>query len=445
MARLFGTDGIRGIANDDLDAMTAYRVGQSAAVILTGQAKHRPSIVIGKDTRISSDMLESALIAGVTSAGADVILCGTAPTPAVAYLTLRHADAGIVISASHNPFEYNGIKIFDQDGYKLPDELEDKIEAQMSKNITLKKGVAIGRVLPAGSCGLEEYIEHLHQAVPADLGKLKIVVDCANGAASATAKALFSRYCPAALEILCHDPNGVNINDCCGSTHMESLRKRVLEGGFDIGIAFDGDADRCLALDNSGGIIDGDRIMAVCAKNEQLSGHLPDDTFVATVMSNLGLHTWVKNAGLRMACTAVGDRYVLERMRDKGYLLGGEQSGHVIFSRHSTTGDGQLTALKFLSILALSRSTSRELVNDIPYYPQVLLNLEVTPELKEFWHEKEEIAKAITKAELELGNEGRVLVRPSGTEALIRVMVEGKDLKNIQSVAEYIGKAIREA
>ncbi len=431
MGRLFGTDGVRDIANEKLDAKLAFLLGQAAAAVLTEH--HKPLIIIGKDTRISGDMLEAALAAGIASAGADVLLAGVVPTPAVAYLTNCHADAGVVISASHNPFEYNGIKIFNKDGYKLSDALEDRIEALVENGLPLKTGDGIGRIRPFEQAS-EEYTDYLASNVPLDLSGLRIALDCANGAASVTAEALFRRFDPMELIVINNVPDGVNINDRCGSTHMEALRKLVVERRCDIGFAFDGDADRCLCVDASGNLADGDRIMAVCALHEGLS------SIVATVMSNFGLHVWAREHKIKLVCAQVGDRYVLEEMQKGEHLLGGEQSGHVIFLRHSTTGDGQLTALKLLSVMANTKKSLAELTGEIPKYPQILLNIPVRWEDKATLAENPTVLEAIAEAEEILGADGRILVRPSGTEALVRVMVEGKG--EIARLAQMIAKAI---
>ncbi len=441
MGRLFGTDGIRGIANENLDCALAYKVGMAAATALSESARHRAVIYIGKDTRISSDMLEAALVAGVTAAGADAVLLGVAPTPAVAFLTASHADAGVVISASHNPFQYNGIKIFNSEGFKLSDEIEDRIEALIGSGLTAKIGDAIGRVRHSEDM-TGEYVEYVRSVAEGSFGRLKVAVDCANGAASRTARALFGPMSFKKLTIFGDEPDGLNINEGCGSTSLDRLRATVTEGGYDIGIAFDGDADRCLAVDEKGNVIDGDRMMAVCGLHEMNQGHLPENTIVATVMSNLGFHVWARENGVKLVTAQVGDRYVLERMRRDGYMLGGEQSGHLIFLRHATTGDGQLSAVKFLSILAENNMPASELVGDIPQYPQVLVNVEVSAEAKKSLAEDPEVMRAVSEVEAVLGETGRVLVRPSGTENLVRVMIEGKDEAQIYDLAKKIALII---
>ena len=357
MGKLFGTDGIRGVVNAGLDADLAYKMGLAAAIVLAKNKKpgEKPLVTIGKDTRISGDLLKGSLISGLCTAGADVLDLGTLPTPGVAWVTVdEEADAGIVISASHNPFEHNGIKIFNGKGFKLSDELEEKIEDIVlfgSNNVPMKTHGDIGKVSYVAPKASEDYIDHLEATIDSTLGGLHILVDCANGAASATAARLFDRFSKLRTDVINADPDGVNINDKCGSTHMDALAAMVKAGGYDMGIAFDGDADRCLAVDEQGSLIDGDQIMAACGLDMKAKGGLPGDTVVATVMSNLGFHVYAREHGMKLECTDVGDRNVLERMVEKGYALGGEQSGHMIFLDHATTGDGQLTALQILALL----------------------------------------------------------------------------------------------
>ena len=333
MGKLFGTDGIRGVVNAGLDADLAYKVGLAAATVLAKKKGGKPLVTIGKDTRISGDLLKGSLISGLCTAGADVLDLGTLPTPGVAWVTVdEEADAGIVISASHNPFEHNGIKIFNGKGFKLSDELEEKIEDIVlfgSNNVPMKTRADIGKVSYRAPKASEDYIDHLESTIDSTLGGLRILVDCANGAASATAARLFDRFSKLRTDVINADPDGVNINDRCGSTHMDALAAMVKAGGYDIGIAFDGDADRCLAVDELGNLIDGDQIMAACGLDMKSKGELPGDTVVATVMSNLGFHVYAKENGIALECTDVGDRNVLERMVEKGYRLGGEQSGHM--------------------------------------------------------------------------------------------------------------------
>lgn len=443
MARLFGTDGVRGIAGEDLTPGMAMLIGRGAATVLTKKVT-RPRILIGKDTRISGDMLEAALTAGLCSVGADVELLGVIPTPAVAYLVRRYqADAGIVISASHNPMEFNGIKIFNGDGYKLPDQVEDEIERLVrdKTQVKLATGEAVGRVKHLDHA-VEDYVDYLASCLKANLSGLKIAVDCANGASSRTAQLLFPRL-GADCRFIGIEPDGTNINRDCGSTHLDRLAKYVVENGLDCGVAFDGDADRCLAVDEKGNEIDGDKIIAILAKDMRDAGNLPGDTAVVTVMSNLGFMQYMKDTlGLKIATTAVGDRYVLEEMRAKGYAIGGEQSGHVILLQYSTTGDGELTAGTLLNILASSGSAMSKLAGVYEKFPQVILNVLATPEQKARYKEDEYIAGFVESQQQGLMGQGRVLVRVSGTEPYIRVMVEGPDREAIAQAAQLIADMI---
>ena len=447
MGKLFGTDGIRGIVGETLTADMAYRVGQAVATVLAEDKKSAPEITIGKDTRISSDMLESALIAGICSVGGNVVPLGVIPTPAVAYLTVqRKADAGIVISASHNPYEHNGIKVFNSRGYKLPDETEARVEALLLSDapITEKTGSEIGTMIRVMREARENYIDHLCATIEDDLSGLRVCVDCANGAASATAPDLFRRF-KARTDIMHAVPNGVNINNRCGSTHLESLQETVVNDGYDIGVAYDGDADRCLMVDEKGNIIDGDKIMAVCAMDMRRAGKLNGNAIVATVMSNLGLHEFCQREKIRLVCTDVGDRHVLEEMLACGYCIGGEQSGHMIYTEYATTGDGELTSLQFLQILKRSGKKASELVSCCAQYPQVLVNVPVASRrgVKEQIMASEILAAAIRKQEAKLGQEGRILLRPSGTEALIRVMVEAKTEEMAHFYAEELVNVVK--
>lgn len=446
MGRLFGTDGARGIANTELTCETAMNIGRAVAMELTNSDGGHPTILIGKDTRISSDMLECALAAGLCSAGANVVQLGVVPTPAVAYLIGKYgADAGVMISASHNPCEFNGIKVFSGDGYKLPDELEEQIEAIVLDHAVpypQPVGDRIGKVSFAQNAH-RDYIDHVKSTVAFPLHGLRVALDCANGSASATAEELFTEL-GAECHMLHNKPNGVNINEKCGSTHMEDLRNYVLEHGLDVGIAFDGDADRCLAVDEKGNLIDGDYVMAICAADLKSTGQLAKDTVVGTVMSNLGFIRFCEENGLRFASTKVGDRYVLEKMRLEGYTLGGEQSGHVIFLNYCTTGDGQLTGAQLLSILARRQAKLSSIATLMEKYPQVLVNVKVSAEGKLKFHTNSAIKRTIQKAETELGKTGRILVRPSGTEPLLRVMAEGADLEQITRLANEIADVIRQ-
>lgn len=451
MGKLFGTDGIRGVVNAGLDADLAYKVGLAAATVLSEGKKEgeRPLVTIGKDTRISGDLLKGSLIAGLCTAGADVLDLGTLPTPGVAWVTVNEkADAGIVISASHNPFEHNGIKIFNGQGFKLSDQLEEKIEDIVLfgyNNIPMKTHGDIGKVSFVAPKAADDYIDHLEKTVDGDLHGLRILVDCANGAASSTAAHLFERFPKLRTDVINADPDGVNINHKCGSTHMDSLAAMVTAGGYDMGIAFDGDADRCLAVDELGNDIDGDQIMAICGQALKEQGKLSGDTIVATVMSNIGLHRFVKSHGMKVECTSVGDRNVLERMLEKGYAIGGEQSGHMIFLEYATTGDGQLTALQILNLLSKSGKPASQLFGQCARYPQVLINIPVAGgnQAKEQIMAAQWLKDSIAAQELILKDDGRVLVRPSGTEALIRVMVEAKDLVLAQNSAETIANLIK--
>lgn len=446
MGKLFGTDGIRGVVNDGLDAQLAFKVGLAAAQVLTGEKKGRPLVSIGKDTRISSDLLEGALIAGLCSAGADVLHLGVIPTPAVAWITVDEgADAGIVISASHNPFEHNGIKIFNGRGFKLSDELEGRIEEIVlsGAGVPLKTHGELGRVIYADQRASDDYIDHLASTVDSDLSGLRILVDCANGASCATAERLFDRFPDLHTDIINADPDGLNINTNCGSTHMEGLCAMVKAGGYDAGIAFDGDADRCLAVSEQGVPIDGDQIMAACSRHLKDRGRLKRNTVVATVMSNIGLHLFGREKGIDIVCTDVGDRNVLERMLSDGYVLGGEQSGHTIFLEHATTGDGQLTALQFLDLLHQAGRPASQIVGDCRQYPQVLINVSVAGNAqKAAVMASDALKDAIASHEAALGD-GRILVRPSGTEALVRVMVEAKTVDVAQSCAAELANLIK--
>ena len=448
MGKLFGTDGIRGVVGENLTVDLAFRTGKAIAAVLKEEKGSKPLVTIGKDTRISSDMLESALIAGICAVGGDVMPLGVLPTPAVAYLTVsKGADAGIVISASHNPYEHNGIKVFNQFGYKLPDATEAKIEEKILSfaDIPAATRDEIGVLHHGLRQAKEEYINHLAGTIESDLAGLRVLVDCSNGAASTTAPELFGRFrCYA--DFIHREPDGININDHCGSTHLESLAEQVVSGKYDIGVAFDGDADRCLMVDEKGHFIDGDKIMAVCGTDMKRRGKLNGNTIVTTVMSNLGLHEFCRNSGIGLVCTSVGDRNVLEKMVECGYRIGGEQSGHMIFTEFATTGDGQLSALQFLQILAGAGIPASELVVPCPQYPQVLLNVPVSAErgVKEGIMASEALKTAIAREEELLHGEGRVLVRPSGTEALIRVMVEAKTEEIAQQSAEKLVKLIQD-
>ncbi|MEG2595647.1 MAG: phosphoglucosamine mutase [Ruthenibacterium sp.] len=440
MGRLFGTDGIRGIANIDLTAELAMHIGRAAAEVLTEGRRRRPIVVIGKDTRISSDMLESALTAGLCSVGADVISIGVMPTPAVAYLVGKYkADAGVMISASHNPYPFNGIKIFSGDGFKLPDDLENQIEALIldgEQTAELATQAELGRVTLAPNAA-RDYIEHLKSTVPFCLDGLHIAVDCANGSASATAKTLFEEL-GAKAEIISASPSGININDACGSTHLEAVRAYVLEHKLDAGIALDGDADRCLCVDEKGNVVDGDFIMAICAVDMKERGKLRHDTVVGTIMTNMGFAKCCEENGIHFVSTKVGDRYVLEEMEMENYRFGGEQSGHVIFRDFATTGDGQLTAVQLLCLMKRCGKPLSELAGVMHRYPQVMKNVTVSKEGKLAFYNNDAIKEAIEHGKERLADDGRIVVRVSGTEPLLRVMVEGKDDALIEEIASSI-------
>ena len=445
MGKYFGTDGVRGVAGVDLTCELAMMIGRGAAAVLTEKTGRKPRILIGKDTRQSGDMLEAALTAGLCSVGADVESLGVLPTPAVAYLVRKYkADAGVVISASHNPMEFNGIKIFAGTGYKLPDEVENQIEAHIDngcKDIPLATGEGVGAV-SVRSDGLRDYVDHLYEAIGGDLTGLNLCIDCANGAATAVAQKLFPRL-GAKCTFIGVSPDGKNINKGVGSTHLENLEKAVVDGGFDCGIAFDGDADRCLACDEKGREIDGDKIIALLSLMMKKTGRLDGDTAVVTVMSNLGFIQYMEAQGIRTEKTAVGDRYVLENMRENGYAIGGEQSGHVILLHHATTGDGELTAGKLLKLLALSGKKMSELNDIYAQFPQVLVNVEANAAQKAAYKEDEVLAGFIENEQQKLMGMGRVLVRVSGTEPKIRVMVEGQDLEAIRLCADRIVAQLR--
>ena len=447
MGRLFGTDGARGVANSELTCELAMKIGRATAMVLTDSTHKRPRVLIGMDTRASSEMLEAAISAGLCSVGADVLLLGVVPTPAVAFLVQKYQyDAGIMISASHNPCEYNGIKIFKSDGYKLPDALEEEIEAIILDETVVppvKIGGDVGRITTS-EMPIFDYITHLCSTVDYRFNNMKIALDCANGSSSITAPEFFMQM-GAECDVLSNKPDGVNINDNCGSTHLENLQKYVVEHGLMAGFAFDGDADRCLLVDETGHTIDGDKVMAVCGADLRRHGKLSGNAIVATVMSNLGLHEYCRKEGIELVCTAVGDHHVLEKMLECGYAIGGEQSGHTIFREYATTGDGELTALQFLQALRRSGKRASELASCCPQYPQELINVAVShvPGVKDAIMQDPALRHAIAQMEQELAGKGRVLIRPSGTEALIRVMVEAKTTEVARKVAEDLADLIK--
>ena len=446
MSRLFGTDGVRGIANEKLTCELALNIGRATAMVLSGGSRRRPVFVVGCDTRISSDMLQMAITAGLCSVGADVIVLGVVPTPAVPFLVGKYkADAGVMISASHNAAEYNGIKIFSGDGYKLPDELEECIEAIILDQVpgpVLTKGEDIGKVTYKTSA-VKDYVDHLKSTVPFSLDGLHIAVDCANGSASVTAAKLFEAL-GADFSILHAEPDGLNINRNCGSTHLDSLREYVLEHKLDAGVAFDGDADRCLCVDDQGNIVDGDLIMAVCALDMKKRGKLSRDAVVGTIMTNLGFIKCCEANDIKFVATKVGDRFVLEEMLLEEYDFGGEQSGHVIFRDFATTGDGQLTAIQLLSLMRREGKKLSELTRVMTRYPQVQINIRVLGEGKLNFYTNPAVREAIEDGKKRLGKDGRIVVRVSGTEPLIRIMTEGLDEALIEEVAKQTADVVRE-
>lgn len=441
---MFGTDGVRGVAGTELTIDLAMKLGQAGAYVLTKTKSHQPTIIVGCDTRISGGMLANALMAGICSVGANAIYVGVVPTPAIAYLTRKHkVDAGVVISASHNPMEFNGIKFFNGEGYKLSDELEDEIEALINNNmegIDFPSGSGIGKVEYRFDIR-DEYVEFQKETVPVDLSSLKIVIDCAEGASYYTSVKTLKDL-GANLIAIHTKPDGTNINANCGSTHMDELRERVVLEKADVGIAFDGDADRMLAVDENGKMVDGDEIMAICANYMKQKGTLAKDTVVVTVMTNLGFSLMGKEQGIHIEKTKVGDRYVLENMRENGYNLGGEQSGHVIFLDDNTTGDGLLSALHLLQVMVETGKPLSELAKIMQVLPQALVNAKVPNHKKESYMEYAEIAEAIEALESKFAGEGRVLIRPSGTEPLVRVMIEGKDQGAIEEEATKLAELI---
>lgn len=445
MARLFGTDGVRGEANVTLLPEMAYRLGRAATIYFGKESDEQPLIIIGRDTRISGEMFESALTAGICSAGGRAMLAGIIPTPAIAYLARKHkAKAGIVISASHNPFHDNGIKFFGGDGYKLPDAVEDELEAivhqlETDDNYPRPTAEHIGHIEYRTDL-LNQYMEFVLSTCKERFDGVKVVLDCANGAAYEAMPKILRRL-GANVKVIHALPNGTNINDGCGSTHLESLQKAVLENGADFGIAHDGDADRCLCVDEKGQVIDGDHILVMCAMDMMKEDKLPYNTVVTTVMANIGFHQAIKKAGGRAEITKVGDRYVLENMLKNGYKIGGEQSGHIIFTDFSTTGDGLITALQVLSSLKRSGRKASDLTALMTTYPQLLVNVKVAT--KEGWETNEAIKEAIAEGDKELGENGRILVRPSGTEPLIRVMAEGPDQAQLDRICHAIADVVK--
>ena len=444
MGRLFGTDGVRGVANSQLTPQMAYKLGKAGAEVLGRQQHKSPLIVIGRDTRISGDMLENALAAGVMSAEGNVIKAGVIPTPAIAFLVGEYgADAGAVISASHNPFEYNGIKFFNGQGFKLSDAIEDEIE-----NLILndnEEAFAAAEQIGTVSCKEEQarelYVRHVAKTADGDFKDLKVVMDCANGASYMTAPEVY-RQLGAELTVIANRPDGININSGCGSTHPEKLQQAVIDAGADIGLAYDGDADRLIVVDEKGRIVDGDKVICICAAMLKSKGMLRGDLVTGTVMSNLGFHKHLEAMGCRTVSTKVGDRYVLESMLETGGVIGGEQSGHIIFLDYATTGDGTLASVQFINAVKHSGRKVSELADEITLYPQVLVNAGVRNENKSIYMEDKQISDAIRSLEDKMAGEGRVLIRPSGTEPLVRVMLEGTDREQIAQDAKELAQLI---
>ncbi len=445
MGRLFGTDGARGIANKELTCELAMNIGRSAAMVLTEQSDKKPVVIIGKDTRLSSDMLEGAIIAGLCSVGADVITLGVVPTPAVALLVRKYnADAGIMISASHNPYEFNGIKIFSSTGFKLPDALENEIEEIVLDGVKPYDKAYMEKLgkVTVSEAGLDDYINHVIGTVPERPEGLRVAFDCSNGSASRTAEAIFS-----GLGIECHmmnaQPDGVNINKNCGSTHIEALAEYVKENKLDCGIAFDGDADRCLAIDENGELVDGDFIIAMCALDLKERGMLKNNTAVGTILTNMGFNKFCEKNQINFEATKVGDRYVLDSMVKNGYSIGGEQSGHVIFLDYCTTGDGQTTAAQILSLMKRKNKKLSEAANVMKRYPQVMVNVKISPQGKKKVGSDSDIQAKVSEVENLLEGHGRIVVRESGTEPLVRVMLEGTDYDEINRLANETAEVVK--
>ena len=441
MGRLFGTDGVRGVANSELTPELAFNLGKAGAYVLSKGAEKKPTFLIGMDTRISGDMLENALSAGILAVGGDVIKVGVLPTPAIAHLVKHYdADAGIVISASHNPYEYNGIKFFNGEGFKLDDSIEEEIEDIILRQIDVNSHIThdqIGKCREADDNALDIYVKFLESTADFTLKGRKIVLDCANGAAYQAARMVYDRLGANTVTIGV-SPNGTNINDGCGSTHPELLQEAVIREGAFIGLAYDGDADRLIAVDEKGRIIDGDKLICICAKMLKEEGRLAKNLVTGTVMSNIGFHKYLKDMGCETRATDVGDRYVLEDMLKTGGIIGGEQSGHIIFLDKTTTGDGILSSIQLVRAVLKSGKNASELSDEIKIYPQVLVNAKVTNENKKRYMEDEEVVKAFDEVSAKLGDTGRLLVRPSGTEPLVRVMIEGEDTESITEMAEEL-------
>lgn len=445
MGKLFGTDGVRGVANTELTADLAYKVGKAGSYVLAKETHHRPKILVGIDTRISCDMLQNALASGILSAGGDVYILGVIPTPAVAYLVRKHkADAGVMISASHNPMEYNGIKFFNGSGFKLNDEMEDEIEEIIfhgMESLPTPTGGDLGRIYDLTSAA-QEYRDFIKSKNQEDLSGLKLLLDCANGATSNYAGSIFSDL-GAEVTVIHNQPDGTNINQNCGSTHMESLKEKLLSGSYDLGIAYDGDGDRVLTMTADGELVDGDKIIAIIGKYLKEQGKLSNNTIVGTIMSNLGLKLMAEENEMDIILSNVGDRYVLEDMLKGNFSIGGEQSGHIILLDYNTTGDGIMSSLVLLNVMKHSKKTLKDLSEIMTTMPQVLENVKVPNDKKAAVMADKEIAKEISRIEELLNGKGRVLLRPSGTEPLIRIMLEGPDVSVIQDEADILAKLIQ--
>lgn len=444
MGKFFGTDGVRGVANVELTPELAYKLGRAGAYVLTKHTNHTAKIIVGMDTRISGDMLESALIAGICSVGAHAVSLGVVPTPAVAHLVRAYnADAGIVISASHNPVQDNGIKFFNSQGFKLRDDIELEIESYMTdlwEELPRPTGDRVGAKTVCEEA-IDDYVEFVQTTTDIKLDGIKVAIDCANGATYKAAPIALTEL-GAEVYAIHREPDGTNINKNCGSTHIEGLSRYVVEHKCDLGIAFDGDGDRCLAVDSNGNLVDGDVIMAICGNYMKEQGKLKNDTIVATVMSNLGLHIMGKEKGIKIEKTNVGDRYVLEHILENGDCFGGEQSGHIIFFDYNTTGDGIVTAIQLLTTLKKTGKSLDEAKEIMDVLPQALVNARVDNKRKKDYIKNETIKSEIEKLEAKFSGEGRVLIRPSGTEPIVRVMIEGRDQKVIQQEAERLAKLI---
>lgn len=446
MGRLFGTDGARGVAITELTCELAMQIGRAAALVLTKETKHKAKIIIGKDTRISGDILESALVAGICSVGADAHILGVVPTPAVAMLVEKYnADAGVMISASHNSVEFNGIKLFSGSGFKLSDEIENEIEELIldkPEEMQLKDSCDLGRIYYEKDA-VWDYARHIMKTVDVDFKGIKVAIDCANGSSSVCAQKIFEGL--GAKCVLINDkPDGTNINENCGSTHIEALQKAVVENNCNVGLAFDGDADRCLAVDENGELIDGDKMLAIFSDFMKNEGTLKNNTCVVTVMTNLGFFKFAKEKGIVATTTKVGDRYVLEEMQNGGYNIGGEQSGHIILIDNANTGDGELTGTKLLTIMVKTGKKASELAACMESYPQVLVNVKITADKKGLWEKTKAVTDAIEEYSAKLGDDGRILVRESGTEPLVRVMIEGKRTGIITDYAHRIAELIEQ-